>query len=187
MVGFKPDKVPLSGQFEIYSPLLAGKKLSGLPAWMEVPEHQAMKPDELVLTTYKVAAQIHSRSQNCKWLTEIYHDNPAWINPATAEAKGIKEGDKIKVKSAIGEIETVARVTPAVVPGVISLSHHCGHWEYGRYASGKKAPFGRDREDDATIWWTGRGAHPNWIIPNAPDPIAGALRFQDTVVSVTKA
>jgi hypothetical protein len=37
---------------------------------------QAVKPDELVLTTYKVAVQIHSRSQNCKWLTEIYHSNP---------------------------------------------------------------------------------------------------------------
>ena len=52
-----------------------------------------MKPDELVLTTYKVATQIHSRSQNCKWLTEIYHDNPAWINPATAKAQGIEDGD----------------------------------------------------------------------------------------------
>ena len=184
--GFKPDKLPLSGMFEIYSPLLAGKKLSGLPAWIAVPEHETMKPGELVLTTYKVAAQIHSRSQNCKWLTEIYYDNPAWINPVTAQAQGVKEGDRIKVKSAIGEIETKARVTPAIIPGTIAISHHCGHWEYGRYASGKKAPFGRDDDGDANIWWTDRGAHPNWIIPNAPDPIAGALRFMDTVVTVTK-
>ena len=187
VAGFKPDKLPLSGMFEIYSPLLAGKKQSGLPAWIAVPEHQAMKPGELVLTTYKVAAQIHSRSQNCKWLTEIFHDNPAWINPATAEALGIKEGDRIKVKSDIGEIDTAARVTPAIVPGAIAISHHCGHWEYGRYASGKKAPFGQDDQGDANLWWTDRGAHPNWIIPNAPDPIGGALRFMDTVVTVTKA
>lgn len=187
IAGFKPDKLPLSGMFEIYSPLLAGKKLSGLPAWTAVPEHQVMKPGELVLTTYKVAAQIHSRSQNCKWLTEIHHDNPAWINPVTAQTQGIKEGDSIKVKSAIGEITTKARVTPAIVPGAIAISHHCGHWEYGRYASGKKAPFGRDDEHDVNIWWSDRGAHANWIIPNAPDPVAGALRFMDTVVTVTKA
>lgn len=187
VAGFKPDKLPLSGMFEIYSPLLAGKKQSGLPAWIAVPEHEAMKSGELVLTTYKVAAQIHSRSQNCRWLTEIYHDNPAWINPATAEVMGIKEGDRIKVKSDIGEIDTSARVTPAIVPGAIAISHHCGHWEYGRYASGKKAPFGVDDQDDANLWWTDRGAHPNWIIPNEPDPVGGALRFMDTVVTVTKA
>ena len=187
VAGFKPDKLPLSGMFEIYSPLLAGKKQSGLPTWIAIPEHEAMKSNELVLTTYKVAAQIHSRSQNCKWLTEIYHDNPAWINPVTAKAQGIKEGDSIKVKSAIGEIETKARVTPAIIPGTIAISHHCGHWEYGRYASGKKAPFGTEQDSDANIWWTDRGAHPNWIIPNAPDPIAGALRFHDTVVTVKKA
>ncbi len=184
--GFKPDKLPLSGLFEIFSPLLAGKKLSGLPTWVAVPEHEVMKPSELVLTTYKVAAQIQSRSQNCKWLTEIYHDNPAWINPATAKAQGIKEGDSIKVKSDIGEITTRARVTPAIVPGTIAISHHCGHWEYGRFAAGKKAPFGMDEDGDDNIWWTDRGAHPNWIIPNAPDPVGGALRFMDTVVSVTK-
>jgi len=186
VAGFKPDKLPLSGMFEIYSPLMAAKELSGLPKWTAVPEHEAMKPDELVLTTYKVATQIHSRSQNCKWLTEIYHDNPAWINPVTAKAQGISDGDTIKVASAIGELESKARVTPAITPGTIAISHHCGHWEYGRYASGSLAPFGRDDENDVNIWWTGRGAHPNWIIPNDPDPVGGALRFQDTVVKVTR-
>ncbi|MBT3766152.1 MAG: molybdopterin-dependent oxidoreductase [Rhodospirillaceae bacterium] len=187
VAGFKPDKLPLSGMFEIYSPLLAAKKKPGLPTWIEVPEHQVMKAGELVLTTYKVAAQIHSRSQNCRWLTEIYHDNPAWINPDTAKALNIKDGDKIMVKSGIGELKTKARVTPAIIPGTVAISHHCGHWEYGRYASGKKAPFGKDDDQDSNIWWASRGAHPNWIIPNDPDPISGALRFQDTVVTVTKA
>ncbi len=99
----------------------------------------------------------------------------------------VKDGDRIKVRSAIGEIETTARVTPAAVPSVIAISHHCGHWEYGRYASGKKAPMGRDDAADANVWWETRGAHPNWIIPNAPDPVGGALRFMDTLVTVKKA
>jgi hypothetical protein len=29
--------------------------------------------------------------------------------------------------------------------------------------------------------------HPNWIIPNKPDPISGEMRWNDTVVSVEKA
>jgi hypothetical protein len=29
--------------------------------------------------------------------------------------------------------------------------------------------------------------HPNWIIPNKPDPINGQQAWMDTVVKVTKA
>ncbi len=185
--GFKPDAVNKSGYMELYSALMEEKGFPPLPTWTAVPEHEKMGPDELILTTYKVAAQIHSRSANCKWLSEIYHDNPGWINPLTAAALGIGNGDAIKVRSAVGEIETTARVTPTVVPGVIAISHHCGHWEYGRYASGKPAPNGADDPDFARKWWSSNGAHPNWIIPNAPDPVNGQLRFMDTVVSVTRA
>jgi anaerobic selenocysteine-containing dehydrogenase len=184
--GFKPDKVNKSGYMELYSEIMKEKGFPPLPTWTAVPEHQVMKPGELVLTTYKVASQIHSRSQNCKWLTEISHDNPGWINPATAADLGVANGDTVKVTSAIGEIETKARVTPAVVPGVIAISHHCGHWEYGRYASGKKAPEGVDDPDFKRKWWKDTGAHPNWLIENAPDPVNGQLRFMDTVVKVTK-
>ena len=36
-------------------------------------------------------------------------------------------------------------------------------------------------------WWDSYGVHPNWIIPNSPDPISGQNRYMDTVVKVTKA
>ena len=184
--GFKPDKLNKSGFMEIYSEIVEAKDLPAMPSWTPAPEHVAMKPDDLILTTYKVATQIHSRSANCKYLTEIFHDNPAWINPVTAEAKGIREGDAIKVKSDYGELKILARVTPAVVPGTIAISHHCGHWEYGRYASGKMAPDGRPDPDSKRMWWKTQGVHPNWIIGNRADPISGQLRFMDTVVSVEK-
>ncbi len=185
--GFKPDKVNKSGYMEFYSTLMEEKGLPALPTYMPIPDHAAMKPEDLILTTYKVNVQSHSRTQNCKWLTEIFHDNPAWINPETAAARGIAEGDRIRVRSETGVQETTAKVTPAVVPGVIAMSHHCGHWEYGRYASGRRSPGGRD--DDPELkrkWWKDNGAHPNWIIPNRPDPVNGQQRFMDTVVTVAK-
>jgi anaerobic selenocysteine-containing dehydrogenase len=186
--GFKPDKVNKSGYFEVYSELLKIKKYPALPTYMPIPEHEKMGPDELILTTFKIPVQIHSRSANCKWLTEIAHDNPAKINTETARKLGIKDGDKIKVRSSVGEITTTADVTEAVVPGIVAISHHLGHWEYGRYASGKKAPLAGD--DDPGLkekWWSTYGVHPNWIIPNSPDPINGQQRWMDTVVKVTKA
>ena len=184
---FKPDKVNKSGYFEIYSSIMVAKGLDALPGWTPIPEHEAMKPGELYLTTYKVNVQIHSRSANCKYLTEIFHENPAWINPKTAAIRGIHNGDLVQVKSPFGEITTKVRVTPAIIPETIAISHHCGHWEYGRYASGNKTPLATDNDPDLKrIWWKGNGVHPNWIIGNNPDPISGQLRFMDTVVTIKK-
>jgi anaerobic selenocysteine-containing dehydrogenase len=60
-------------------------------------------------------------SANCKWLSEIYQENPAWINPKTADRLKIKTGDKIKVESAVGKIETEAFVTESIVPEVVMI------------------------------------------------------------------
>ena len=186
--GWKPDKLNKSGYFEFYSELLKIKKFPPLPTYVSIPEHEKMGPGDLVLTTYKVPVHIHARSANCKWLTEIYHDNPAVINTETAKGLGIKTGDKIKVKSSIGEITTTANVTEGIVPGIVAISHHLGHWEYGRYASGKAAPLAAGEDPDLKIKpWNTYGVHPNWIIPNKSDPINGQQRWMDTVVKVTKA
>jgi anaerobic selenocysteine-containing dehydrogenase len=190
--GFPPDKVNKTGFFELYSEIMEDKGFNPMPTFYPIPEHVEMKPDELILTTYKVNVQSHSRTQNCKWLTEIYHENPAWINPETAAQRGIVDEDLITVRSEVGEITTKARVTPAVVPGVVSISNHCGHWSYGRYASGNASPAdiaaGTPDPDAARIWWEGRkGVHPNWIIPNKGDPISGQMLWNDTVVTVEQA
>jgi thiosulfate reductase/polysulfide reductase chain A len=177
-----------SGYFELYSILLKNKEFAPMPTYIPIPEHEKMKPGELILTTYKVNVHVQSRTPNCKWLSELYHDNPAWINPKTAASLGIKSGDKIKVKSGIGEITTTAKVTGGIIPGVVAISHHVGHWEYGRYASGKKSPVGNDEDADLKLlWWKTHGTHPNWIIASSPDAINGQQRWMDTVVKVAKA
>jgi anaerobic selenocysteine-containing dehydrogenase len=186
--GFKPDKVNKSGYFEVYSELLEMKKFSALPSFTPVPSHEKMGPKDLILTSYKVPVHIHSRSANCKWLTEICHQNPAKINTKTAKKLGIKDGDRIKIKSQIGQITTIAEVTEAVVPGIVAISHHLGHWQYGRYASGKKAPLAESNDPDLKLmWWKTHGVHPNWIMANKPDPISGQWAMLDNVVTVTKA
>lgn len=188
-------KVNKSGRFEIRSDMLKKKGFKGMPAgynglptYLPVPEHEGMKNGDLHLTTYKVSVQTHSRTQNCKYLSEIYHDNPAWIHPKTAAARGIKDGDQIRVKSQVGEIVTKAKVTEGIHPAVVAISYHCGHWQYGRYASGKMYSFSQDSpEDKLKVWqqWD-HGMHPNWAIPNSPDPIGGQQRWMDTVITVEK-
>ena len=185
VAGFRPGAVGKTGYFELYSPHAAAHGLGGLPAYKAIAEHKDRAAGDLVLTTYKVSVQSQSRSQNCHWLTEVYHDNPAWINPDDAGPRGIRDGDRIKVGSGVGELETTAKVTNLVAPGVVAVSAHCGHWQFGRFASGNVAPGAEtDPADHEFKWWHRTGANPNWIVPNAADPVTGQQRWMDTVVTV---
>lgn len=241
--GFKPDKFNKSGLFEIKSDFMkpAADKVmadikaslrpdekkwvpqhlsSGLPSWVPVPEHRSIKDDQLVMISFKVNVQIHSRSQNCKWLQEIYYKNPVWLNPVTAKkllGDDVKEGDLIRIKSQMPELapnkgEGVTKasaitarlhLTEGVHPGVLAVSFHCGHWAYGRYASGKPLDGGITgaKPDGENTWWqTGAkapadptnwselaGVNPNWIISNTPARVSGQFRSNDTIVSISRA
>ncbi len=186
--GFKPDKVNKTGYFELYSTILEEKGFAPLPSWKAVPEFENLSGNKLKLTTYKVPVQIHSRSTHCKWLTEMFHDNPAWINSKTAASLGVKDGDTLKLSSKNGEISIKAYVNEMIVPGTIAISYHLGRTESGRYASGKKSIFGSDNDPDLKLkWWDTYGVHPNWLISNSPDPISGQMRWMDEVVTVSKA
>jgi anaerobic selenocysteine-containing dehydrogenase len=185
--GFAPDKLNKSGLFEIHSSLMAARGLPAMPGWLPVPEHENLDSGQLILTTYKVNVHTHSRTMNCRWLAELYHENPAWLSPETAAALTVADGDTVRLESEIGSIETRVQVTPAVVPGVIAISHHCGHWQYGRFASGKPAPDAAEHIPDRDRrWWQRNGVHPNWVIPNTPDPINGQQRWMDTVVRLSR-
>ncbi len=63
----------------------------------------------------------------------------ARLNPDDAAAAGIADGERIRVVSAHGEIETEARVTDEVSPGTIAVPHGWGHnggWETANAAGG---------------------------------------------------
>ncbi len=47
--------------------------------------------------------------------------------PRRREERSIKQGDKIRVKNAFGEIELLAKVTPRVVPGTVCISQGAWH------------------------------------------------------------
>jgi anaerobic selenocysteine-containing dehydrogenase len=157
--GIWQDREALTGSYErgvvqIRSDTLAEKGFDPLPAWMPISAHEAMKDDDLILTTFKVPVQTHSRTQGCKWLTELHHENPAWLNPSTAAARGIRDGDTIVVRSTVGELITKAHLTEGVHPRCVAIAHHAGHWAWGEYASGKKSHVHVDESDCRNRWWT---------------------------------
>ncbi len=53
-----------------------------MPIWLQPVEHRNLADDELIMTSFKWNVHNHGRTMNLKWLAEIVHSNPAWINPA---------------------------------------------------------------------------------------------------------
>ncbi|MBI5083150.1 MAG: molybdopterin-dependent oxidoreductase [Acidobacteria bacterium] len=171
----------------IRSEALAAKGFSGIPAWMTPPEHAAMHPSDLILTTYKTGTQTQSRTQNCKWLSELNHENPAHLHPDTAAKRGIRNGDKIRIRSSVGEMVTRVFITEGVHPSAVAVSHHGGHWAQGLYASGRPGPIHAEEPEEQLKWWKENGTHVNLVIPIKGDPIGGAMCWNDAVVQVSKA
>ena len=162
-----------------------------MPTFKRIPWHETMKDDEMILSTFKLNVHKQSRTAAVKWLAEIAHSNPAWMNPETARKLGVKTGDLVRVESPVGYLVTKAYVTEGIHPKVISIATSFGHWEYGRLATlklkDKPAFDGTEDPDLNNVWWDDRGVHPNAIIPVVADPIGGSQGWYDTVVKVSKA
>jgi len=72
-------------------------------------------------------------AHNADGLLKDETTNYLYMNPDDAERKGIKEGDRVSVRSLEGErLEVPCRVTSDMMQGVVALPHGWGH----RYAAG---------------------------------------------------
>ncbi len=91
------------------------------------------------------------------------------INPQTAKAKGIRNNDKVRIKSALGTIEAYARLTEGARPDTLVLPFAHGHWAQGRWAKGR-----------------GPG-HSGEITANQSDPLSGLASYYTGMVSIEKA
>lgn len=187
-----------SGRLEFYSTTL---KSWGWPEYA-IPTyiHSHIHPDRLtagqmvLIPTFRLPVQIHTRSANAKWLDEIAHTNPLWMHPRDAARLGIRTGDLVRVETEIGYFVVKAWVTEGIRPGVVGCSHHMGRWKLGDEGQRQlMATVGLQRRgtqwvlnrrkgveaytstdgDSQRIWWTDAGVHQNLTFPVHPDPISG--------------
>jgi anaerobic selenocysteine-containing dehydrogenase len=139
-------------------------EIDSMPIWKQIVEHENLAANELVMTSFKWNVHNHGRTMNLKWLAEIVHSNPAWLNPKTAAAMDLKDGDWIELTSfqsqhLAGEkhlqhpAETddqdrqiVASMRVPIVtmegihPKAIAMSNSCGHWQYTSVAQARRTP-----------------------------------------------
>ena len=157
-----------------------------LPTYSPISDHHQLREGEFHLTTFQWNVHFHSQTANCKWLMEIVHKNPLWINEETAIRMSLNNGDRVRVTSSVGSLVTPVFVTQGIHPGVVALSDSLGRWNYGRTPQGK--PFRSQDPETSLLWWgkQGAGVHPNPIIPILRDPVGEGQGWMDTVIKVEK-
>ena len=136
-----------------------------MPTWHQPRELRELADDEFVMTSFKWNVHNHGRTMNLKWLAEIVHANPAWLNPVTAKKLGLEDGDWIEISSFYSQelqqqsahlkrddlVESDGRLRVATMrvpivtmqgihPRVIAMSNSCGHWQYTSVAQAKRTP-----------------------------------------------
>ena len=164
----------------------------------------------VLLPNFRLPTLIHTRSANCKWLYEISHNNPVWMNPLDAKRVGVASGDLIRVETRIGWFIDKVWVTEGIKPGIIAMSHHLGRWRLKedegvsrgmsalaelsedegqhrlRVLKGGSAWVSED-PDTARIWWQDVGVHQNLTHCVQPDPVSGHHVWLQKALSVRRA
>jgi anaerobic selenocysteine-containing dehydrogenase len=187
-----------SGKLEFFSRTLFdwGWPEYAVPTYIKGHVNPAnLAPDQTVLiSTFRLPIQIHTRSANAKWLNEIAHTNPLWLHPSHAAKLGVRTGDLVRVETEIGYFVVRAWVTEGIKPGIVACSHHMGRWkvhengqkqlmatvqldhqgsEWGLTRERGAGPYDSSDADTLRIWWNDVGVHQNLTFPVHPDPISG--------------
>jgi anaerobic selenocysteine-containing dehydrogenase len=169
------------------------------------------KGEMILLPTFRLPTLIHTRSANCKWLYEISHRNPLWMNPCDAKRLQMKSGDLVRVDTEIGYFVDKVWVTEGIKPGIVAMSHHLGRWRLEdssgvnqgtsnlvnledmgegcqklNILQGAK-PYESFDPDSSRVWWKDVGVHQNLTHAVHPDPVSGAHCWLQKATSVRAA
>lgn len=185
---------------------MTGQRFDGLPHYSparnglgEVAEDVDMP---LQLITFKEITGGQSRTVASYWLSAILPENFVLINKVDADARGIHDGDLVKLVSKSnprgvwdlghGNFRSVtgkARVLQGIRPGTVAVSWHYGHWAYG---SSDVVVNGQTITGDPR---RGTGICTNAVLrvddatrnTALTDPVGGSVSFYDTRVDVLRA
>ncbi len=122
-----------SGKMEFASSLLekysAVSGHNALPIYREPTLSPEASPEmaqqfPLVLGTgTRLPMFIHSRTFRLPWTRSLRPEAAADLNPATAKAFGIVQGDRIAISTPAGSIQVLANITELAHPGTVHMFH----------------------------------------------------------------
>ncbi|MSO58581.1 MAG: hypothetical protein EXQ77_06040 [Thermoleophilia bacterium] len=207
-------KLEISSSFAAEKGAKVGRTVLPLPTYLPIPDHaRPLDADELVMVSFKWNVHNAHRTMQSKWLQEIVHSNPAWMNTRTAARLGLRDGDWVEVTSyrpndplvprgdgsPVGRLRTRVHVTEGVHPEVLAISHNAGRTRGGPIASRstepvpgtKPAPSASEvgatpEATEPASWHATLSVAQNNLMPIYPDPTSGQQAYNDTRVRVRK-
>jgi anaerobic dimethyl sulfoxide reductase subunit A len=130
-----PENNPLptpSGKIEIFSKRLfdMGQPVTipAVPKYIqewESPFGPEAKKYPLQCVGHHYMPRVHSTMDNVDWVNEAFPQR-LFINPVDAEARGIKDGERVRVYNDRGVILMPCRITVRLMPGVVAIPQ--GAW-----------------------------------------------------------
>jgi len=186
-----------------------GKPLPAIPTYIEPVTgfdgqviDDAKDGYDLKLITHREIAMTKSRTPGNYWLRALMPENAVIMNAQDAAARGLKDGDRVRIVSATNpegvwdlgngaKVDVAGRlkVVQGMRPGVVSFALGFGHWAYGAVdvtINGQTIPADPSRM---------QGFHANAVMRTDPlvtntalfDPVGGSAVFYDTQVKVIRA
>ena len=126
-----PLRTP-SGKIEIFSATLHAlgrpKEIPAVPKYIqewESPFGPEAKTHRLQAIGHHSMARAHSTLEGADWLEEAFPQR-VFMNPVDTAARGISNGDTVRVFNERGEIRLRCRVTQRILPGVVAVPQ--GAW-----------------------------------------------------------
>ncbi|MDK1018414.1 MAG: molybdopterin-dependent oxidoreductase [Actinomycetota bacterium] len=161
--------------------------------------------ERILLPIFRLPTLIHTRSGNAKYLYEISHGHPLWMNATDAEKLGFATADLVRIETDSGHFVMRVWATEGIRPGVVAASHHLGRWRTEDKTGNERwssalvnieqlgdgkwrlrqlkgiEPFTSDDPDSERIWWKDPGVNQNLAFPVHPDPISGMHAWHQRV------
>jgi molybdopterin-containing oxidoreductase family iron-sulfur binding subunit len=156
-------------------PLTAVKLSASLESELPRYERREERTRSLSLVLYPSLFHHDGRGANRPWLQEaadplaqIVWDNWAEMESGEASARGLAEGDVVRITSGQGSVELPLHIHDGLARDTVAVPFGQGHERFGRYASGV-------------------GARIQKVLPGVPEPGSGAFILSPIPVTVEAA
>jgi len=140
----------------------------------------------LMALTQRPMAMYHSWDSQNAWLRQIHTHNYMFVNPKTARAKGIEDGDWMWAESPTGKVRCMCRYSEAVEPGTVwtwnAIGKAAGAWGLSSKANESQKGFLLNHVIPEELPPCEAGA----TISNS-DPVTGQAAWFDVRVKIYKA
>jgi anaerobic selenocysteine-containing dehydrogenase/TorA maturation chaperone TorD len=117
-----------TGKYNFLNPVAQEKGVDPLPDYKEPdPDLVPDKKYPFIFGNFRYFLHEHSSTFNNYQLMKSENGNSLWINTLDAQKLGIKEGDRVRLKSPWGEVQIKAHPTWEIMQGVLASGGGFGH------------------------------------------------------------